>query len=184
MPWAGGAWGTPPANDRPTKRHTCKLNDARRKPQVDAYETGGGSNRERCAPYPAAPPHLFARAKLGDVLELYRNGGNPEIPFAKTAKGADLIEKRCLYCGKKYLAKTKRSRFCSDKCRTYANREMVVVSTVPNAITADTIARNVVALRGDLSFFDVAAERGPVKYRKACRDICDSTLEKLREWGV
>lgn len=61
---------------------------------------------------------------------------------------------------------------------------MVVISPAPNTITLDTIARNAVTLRGDLAFFDAAAERGPMKYRKACRDICDSTIEKLVEWGL
>lgn len=61
---------------------------------------------------------------------------------------------------------------------------MVVVSQAPNTITADTIAKNAVVMRGDASFFDAAAERGPVKYRKACRDICDSVVEKLAEWGL
>lgn len=95
-----------------------------------------------------------------------------------------MIEKRCLYCGKKYLAKTKRSRFCSDKCRVSANREMIVITKSPNTITVDTIAKNAVVVRGDAAFFDAAAQRGPVKYRKACRDISNTIIEKLSEWGL
>lgn len=95
-----------------------------------------------------------------------------------------MIEKRCLYCGKKYLSKTKRSRFCSDKCRVNANREMIVVSKAPNTITVDTIAKSAVIMRGDAAFFDAAAQRGPVKYRKACRDISETVIEKLAEWGL
>ena len=76
-----------------------------------------------------------------------------------------MIEKRCLYCGKKYLAKTKRSRFCSDKCRVNANREMIVVSRAPNTITVDTIVKSAVIMRGDAAFFDAAAQRG---YQKMC----------------
>ena len=94
------------------------------------------------------------------------------------------IERKCLYCGKKYMAKSRKSRYCSDRCRQAAHREMIVVASLPNAITVDTIARNAVVLRGDAAFFDAAAERGPVRYRKECRDICDTVCEKLGEWGL
>lgn len=61
---------------------------------------------------------------------------------------------------------------------------MIVVSKVPNAITVDTIAKSAVVMRGDAAFFDAAAQRGPVKYRKACRDISETVIEKLAEWGL
>lgn len=32
------------------------------------------------------------------------------------------IERHCEECGKPFVAKTRRARFCSDKCRVYANR--------------------------------------------------------------
>ena len=129
-------------------------------------------------------PHFFMRTKLECGTEMSRNGGTPKYLPSRQWRERILIEKRCLYCGKKYLAKTKRSRYCSDRCRKAANREMIVISKAPNTITVDTIAKSAVIMRGDAAFFDAAAQRGPVKYRKACRDISETVIEKLAEWGL
>ena len=107
-----------------------------------------------------------------------------------------MITRRCDYCGRKYAAKTKRSKYCCDVCRVYGNRGKKAWCTstpqeiklpahrAPRTITADQITDTVLQLKEAAVTLDVAALRGPVETRELCRSISDRVLRYLREFGL
>lgn len=93
--------------------------------------------------------------------------------------------RNCLYCGKEYEAKTRRSRYCSDLCRSRARTAGFVISEPPRgAITEEGIARAVATLRGDAAFFDAASLKGPKAHRERCRAVAEGINDVLREAGL
>ncbi len=107
-----------------------------------------------------------------------------------------MIVRNCDFCGRKYTAKTKRSRFCCDKCRVYANmgrkswRIASESAPTPSAplsrpsITADEVADAVVQLKGAAATLDAAALRGPMATRELCRRLSAAVLASVRESGL
>ena len=104
--------------------------------------------------------------------------------------------KKCQYCGRKYTAKTKRSKFCCDKCRVYASRgkrvwriaapaEFAGVShEVPSVITENEISKAVVQLKGAAATLDSASLNGPANMRALCGNLSASVLAAVREVGL
>lgn len=107
-------------------------------------------------------------------------------------EGAAMLIKTCLYCGRKFEAKRKTKKYCSDKCRVYANNAILELKKgggswdypTPTTVTQDSICQMIVTLKGDAAFFDGAAETGPEKYRTLCRAIADGVMSTCRELGV
>lgn len=104
--------------------------------------------------------------------------------------------RKCDFCGRNYTAKTKRSRFCCDTCRKYANNAKRVwrvvasdeflaeSSSVPSVITADEIAAAVSQLKGAAATLDAAAMYGPNESRSTCRSISAAVLASVRGAGL
>ena len=107
-----------------------------------------------------------------------------------------MLTRRCDYCGRKYTAKTKRSKYCCDVCRVYGNkgkktwrmsapREYLSESrSVPSSVTADEIAAAVSQLKGAAATLDAAALYGPKKTRELCRLVSCDVLESVRRFGL
>ena len=109
-------------------------------------------------------------------------------------------EKTCACCGRKYLAKTRRSKYCCDNCRSLGNyREKkgiktasiymggfddIHIPTMTERITKQSVVKAVVALKGDAAFFDAAAKRGPDEYRQMCGVVSRGVLDVLRGLGL
>lgn len=104
--------------------------------------------------------------------------------------------RRCDYCGRKYTAKTKRSKYCCDVCRVYGNmnkktwreaapKEYLDESRfVPSSVTADEITSAVSQLKGAAATLDAASLYGPKKTRELCRRISSDVLESVRRFGL
>ena len=116
-----------------------------------------------------------------------------------------MYEKKCACCGRTYTAKTSRSKYCCNACRSldhyrkkrdaekYGRHIKRVPQTpiyisvpkveepmpIPTSITKESVAHGVTALRGDAAFFDAAAQRGPVDYRDVCGEISRGVLNVL-----
>lgn len=110
-----------------------------------------------------------------------------------------MVEKTCAFCGRKYLAKTRRSKYCCDTCRCSGNYwknkggspapytmvgATVHVPPPGRPITKTNITNSVVNLKGDAAFFDAASKRGPVEYRQMCGAISKGVLGVLRGLGL
>lgn len=104
--------------------------------------------------------------------------------------------RKCDFCGRKYTAKTKRSKYCCDRCRYLAFEgkktwrlsappEFLGESrSVPSLVTADEIAAAVSQLKGAAATLDAAALYGPKETREFCRIVSDGVLESVRRFGL
>lgn len=104
--------------------------------------------------------------------------------------------RKCDFCGRKYTAKTKRSKYCCDRCRYLAfegkktwrlsaPQEFLGESrSVPSSVTADEITSAVSQLKGAAATLDAASLYGPKKTRELCRRISSDVLESVRRFGL
>ena len=100
----------------------------------------------------------------------------------------------CDWCGKEYEAKTKRSRYCSDRCRLAAkkerDRENAVAIDVPTPlpvrpeVTEDDIAGAVVQLDGCRSTFEAGSHLAPVRVRPMCSRMADGLRDLMDGEGL
>lgn len=96
-----------------------------------------------------------------------------------------MYEKKCLFCGKSYESKTKRSRYCSDRCRNRARDCGFVRVEVPHVrITEESVSKAVAGLRSDAEFFDAASVRGPERCRDGCRIVSAGIASAIEKAGL
>lgn len=100
--------------------------------------------------------------------------------------------RNCAYCGRKYMPNRKTSRYCSDKCRVYANRRSSIAGKVsaekaprvPAAITEDYVVAVVQSFKADAAALDAASIKGPISTREMCRRLSAAALSALKEVGL
>lgn len=82
--------------------------------------------------------------------------------------------KTCAFCGKRYEAKRKTSKYCSTACRCSANREGKCVISAPAAIEQT---------RELMHLLDVLSLNGPDTYREICGHLSSRIADALAEIG-
>lgn len=107
-----------------------------------------------------------------------------------------MIRRKCDFCGQTYTAKTKRSKYCSDRCRVYAHQGKSawvtvapgtfadVAPLVPVQITEDEVTKAVVQLKGAAATLDAASLNGPSKTKPLCRKLAAGLLEVIEGAGL
>jgi hypothetical protein len=110
------------------------------------------------------------------------------------------VLRECDFCRKTYDAKTKRSKFCSDRCRylsfkgydrSYRGRRTswimqdgAEVRKPPAKLDEKAVARAVVEVKGAAATLDAASTRGPIGMRDACGRLAAAILADIREVGL
>lgn len=121
-----------------------------------------------------------------------------------------MYRKFCQYCGRPFVTKTNKAKYCCDKCRVYANREakrstasmagdaiISEIKALPEergtyeigtpeklVINDDSISEKVLEAHGLVAFFDVASQSGPEEKRDACRLLAIGIENVFREVGL
>ena len=87
------------------------------------------------------------------------------------------IERRCVYCNRWYTAQSKKSLYCSDKCRQAAHRDGITFKRA--ARKGVEVNAALAQLREDANAFrDLAVNAAP-RYRGVCGGIADALDEIL-----
>lgn len=80
--------------------------------------------------------------------------------------------KTCEFCGRRYEAKRKTSKYCSDMCRSSAYRENKCVISAPAAIQQT---------RETMHLLDVLSVSGPDHYKAICAHLSRRIADALAE---
>ncbi len=107
-----------------------------------------------------------------------------------------MLTRRCDFCGRKYTAKTKRSKYCCDICRVNAHNGkkawriaapqdlLAEARSVPASVTEDEVASAVAQLKGAAATLDAASVYGPSATRGICRKLAREVLASVRGAGL